>query len=301
MAKEVWTIKRVLEWTTSYLTRRGIENPRLNAEWLLGYVLKRSRLDLYLEFDRPLFSSSLTLFKKLILERSQHIPLSYLVGHQNFMDLKFKVNLNVYIPCPETEILVEEAIKMAQGSRLKAQDRNGVSGPFIIVDLGTGCGNIAISLVKKIPRSKAYAIDISSEALKVAVENARFYRVERRIEFLEGDMFSPLEGLNLKGKIDLVISNPPYIATKEIPKLSLEVKKEPRIALDGGRDGLNFYRRIFREAPPFLNKGGLLALEIGYDQANKVRELILAEKDLESPVVIPDYDGNQRVTLSRKR
>ncbi|MEA3485212.1 MAG: peptide chain release factor N(5)-glutamine methyltransferase [Candidatus Aerophobetes bacterium] len=301
MAKEVWTIKRVLEWTTSYLMRRGIENPRLNAEWLLGYVLKRSRLDLYLEFDRPLSSSSLTLFKKLILERSQHIPLSYLVGHQNFMALKFKVNSNVYIPCPETEILVKETLKTFQGPMFKVQGGDEALKPFIMVDLGTGCGNIAISLIKRIKGSKAYAIDISREALKVAVENARFYRIERRIEFLEGDMFSPLEGLNLKGKIDLVISNPPYIATEEMPKLSLEVKKEPRIALDGGRDGLSFYRRIIRETPPLLNKGGLLALEMGYDQADKVRELILAERDLEPPVVIPDYDGNQRVTLSRKR
>jgi len=301
MAKEVWTIKKALQWATSYLKKKGIESPPLNAELLLSFVLKGTRMNLYLNFDRPLSPRYLPLFKKLVLKRSHYVPLSYLIGEQDFMGLKFKVNSNVYIPRPETEILVEETVKEVQRSTFKVQGRNGASGPFIIVDLGTGCGNIAISLVKRIRGSKAYAIDISREALKVASENARFYRVERRIEFLEGDMFSPLETLNLKGRVGLVISNPPYVAAEDLEKLPLEVKKEPRIALDGGKDGLNFYRRIIQEAPRFLNRGKLLALEMGHNQADRIKELILAERDLEPPVVIPDYDENQRVILSRRR
>jgi len=301
MEKGNWTIKGILEWAISHFKKRGIESPRLNAELLLEYVLKKSRPDLYLEFDRLLSSSQLALFKKLVLKRSHYVPLSYLIGEQDFMDLRFKVNSNVYIPRPETEVLVEETLKAVQSSKLVVKDKSNWSKPFLIVDLGTGCGNIAISLVKRIKGSRAYAIDVSKEALEVALQNARFYKIESKIEFLQGDMFSPLYGLDLEGKVDLVISNPPYIATDEMEKLSPEVKKEPRIALDGGKDGLNFYRRIIREAPRFLSKGKLLALEIGYDQADKVRKLIMTEGNLEPPVIIADYEGNQRIVLSRRR
>lgn len=290
----MFTIKSALEWATSYLGKRKIDSPRLTAELLLIYVLGKSRLDLYLEFDRPVDADVFALFKKLILSRSSGVPLSYLTGEQEFMGLKFKVTSDVYIPRPETEILVEETLKEIQCLKLTS------SSPFVILDLGTGCGNIAISLVKKIENSKAYATDVSRKALKVAMENARIHSVENKVTFLEGDLFSPLNGLNLEGRVDLIISNPPYVAASDMDKLPAEVKNEPRIALEGGEDGLSFYRRIIYKAPKFLRKGGILSMEIGYNQAEAVKEIIINEGELEIPRIIKDYAGKQRVILTKR-
>jgi len=299
--KEGWTIKTALESATSYFEEKKVESPRLNAELLMACVLRKRRVDLYLEFDQLLRPGTLAFLKKLVLKRSNGIPLSYLTGEQYFMDLKFKVSPGVYIPRPETELLVEETIRTIQGSRFKVQGRNEPLKPFIILDLGTGCGNIAISLVKRIKGSKAYAIDICEEALKVATENARFHNVEARITFLRGDMFAPLDGLNLSGRIDLIISNPPYIAIRDMENLPDEVKNEPRIALEGGENGLGFYERIVHKAPEFLKNKGLLSLEIGYNQAEGVKKMIDDRRELEPPLVVKDYDGNQRIILTRRR
>jgi len=295
MAKDIWTIKRVLHWTTEYFKKKGVESSRLNAEILLAYLLKKTRLDLYLEFDRPLSSSELTSFRSLILKRSRHTPLSYITGERNFMDFKFKVSPDVYIPRPETEILVEKAIKIIKDLQLKADKDRILPKEITVVDLGTGCGNIAICLARELKNGKVYAVDISSSALSVAIQNAKLYDTEKKIKFLLGDLFAPLEEMYLEGKVDLIVSNPPYVATKEMDDLPLEVKKEPRIALEGGEDGLNFYKRIAQKSPQFLRKGGVLALEIGYNQAKGVKELLSARKTFHSVQIILDYEGKQRI------
>lgn len=297
MIKDVWTIKRALEWTTQYFKKEKIENPRLNAEVLLAHILRKTRLELYLEFSRPLSLRELTLFKKLIIKRSHHVPLSYLTGGQDFMGLRLKIDENVYIPRPETEILVEEALKLVRSIDF---EEGKTSQDFIIVDLGTGSGNIAIKLALELEKSKVYAVDISPEALGVARENARMHNLNKRITFLEGDLFIPLVDLGLEGRVDLIISNPPYVRSEEIKSLPPEVLREPRIALEGGGDGLAIYRKIISQSPGFLRKAGFLALEIGHRQARRIQDLILAQKELYSPQVISDYEGIERIILTSR-
>jgi len=274
--------------------RREIKESRLNAEILLSWVLKEPRPYLYLKSDRVPSPFKISLLKKLVKKRLSHIPLSYLMGEQDFMGLKFRVTPAVYIPRPETEILVEKAVKILQEKPI-SKDEN------IIIDLGTGCGNISISLAKQLNNFKLYAVEISRDALRIAHQNAQRHKVERKINFLWGDLFSPLRKINLKGRARLIISNPPYIPGVELKKLSLEVKKEPSIALDGGEDGLKFYRRIIQGAPYFLRREGILALEIGYNQAKRVEELIINQPELKSPEFIQDYGKIQRVIISKRR
>jgi len=299
MVKEIWTIKEILQWSTQYFKKKKIESPCLNAELLLGYVLGKTRLELYLEFDRPLSPSEIAPFRELIIQRSHYIPLAYITKEQYFMDLRFKVNPDVYIPRPETEILVEESLKALRERIFPEKERERED--FVIIDLGTGCGNIAIKLARELEKSKVYAIDISLKALQVARENARFYGLDKRISFLLGDLFNPLLNLNLEGKVSLIISNPPYVSNKEMEKLPPEVRKEPKIALEGGRDGLSIYRRIIGQSSRFLKKGGFLALEVGYKQAQRIKDLILTQKELCTPQVIPDYEGIERIVLVKKR
>lgn len=300
MVRNIWTIKKTLQWASQYFERKKIESPRLNAELLVGYVLKKTRLKLYLECNCPLSFSELTLFKKLTIQRSHNIPLAYLMGEQDFMGVKFKVTPDVYIARPETEILVEESLKTVRRMGLSVKNEERL-GDFVIIDLGTGCGNIAIKLAKELKKSKLYAIDISGKALRVARENAKFYNLDKRISFLLGDLFTPLANLNLQGKVSLIISNPPYVSSKEMSNLSPEVTKEPKVALEGGWDGLSIYRKMIPQSTKFLRKRGLLALEVGYKQAGKVRDLVLAQKELSAPQVILDYEGIERIILARKR
>jgi len=300
MVKESWTIKKAIDWTFQYFKRRKIENPRLNAELLISYVLGKTHLKLYLERECLLSPSELSLFKKLVIERSRHIPLAYLTEEHDFMGLKFKVTPDVYIPRPETEILVEESLKAIRRMIFPARSEKMLDD-FIIIDLGAGCGNIAIKLAEELEKSKIYAVDISSKALKVAQGNAKFYNLDKKISFLLGNLFLPLTHLNLEGKVNLIISNPPYVSSKEMDNLSPEVKREPKVALEGGWDGLSVHRRIICQSARFLRKAGFLALEIGYKQAERVRELILAQRELCTPQVILDYEGIERVILTRKR
>ena len=295
-----WTIKKAIDWAFQYLERRRIENPHLNAELLVSYVLGKTRLKLYLEREHLLSSSELSLFKELVIQRSHYIPLAYLTKEQDFMGLKFKVTSDVHIPRPETEILVEESLEAIKRMVFSAKSEETLDD-FVIIDLGTGCGNIAIKLAKELEKSKVYAVDISSKALKVAQGNAKCHNLDKKISFLRGDLFLPLAHLKLEGKVNLIISNPPYVSSEEMDNLPSEVKREPRVALEGGGDGLSAYRRIISQSAKFLRKAGFLALEIGYKQAGGVRELILAQEELSIPQVIPDYGGIERVILTKKR
>jgi len=290
------TVKKALERGARFLRERKIENPRLNAEIILGYVLGKSHSHLCLESYRLLSFSQLTKFRKLLIKRSRHQPLSYLIRRQNFMNLSFLVNPKVYIPRPETEMLVEEVLKSLRPLWETEAGRRAA-----IIDLGTGCGNIAISLATELPEAIVYAVDISGEALKVAASNAQLYHLKDRIVFLKGDLFHPLEGMNLTGRVDAIVSNPPYVTRDEMESLPPEVRKEPEIALDGGEKGLEFYQRIIPLTSGFLRRGGLLALEIGYGQIEKIKDMIACQEDMQPPLIIKDYQGIERIVLSKKK
>ncbi len=288
---KIWTVKKSLKWATRYLEERGIENPCLTSELLLSQLLQKKRFHLYLDGDRDLPGSVRTLFLNLVKKRGQYVPLSYLTGSQDFMGYSFKVNPRVYIPRPETEILVEKVLEVTSLPRGRE---------FIAVDLGTGCGNIAITLAKQLERSRIWAVDISPESLEVARCNAQLHYVDKKVEFLRGDLFTPLIRLGLERRVDLVISNPPYVASTQMKNLPPEVRKEPKVALEGGEEGLSVHRRIIWQAPRFLNRGGLLALEIGSGQVKIIKDLISAQPQLLPPKIVSDYQGKERVVLTRK-
>lgn len=273
------TVLELLNLGSGYLEQQGCLTPRLDAEVLLCHVLNMDRVQLYVNFDRPLEVSEIDQYRYLIGWRGRRVPVSYLLGKREFYSKEFKVTRDVLIPRPETEILVEQAIKLVQ--------------PFImprVIDLGTGSGVIAVSLALQISEIQVLAADISSQALAVAQENATLLGVEEKITFLQSDLFQKIPN----DKYHLICSNPPYIPTKDLSTLEPEVRLEPKIALDGGIDGLDFYRRIIAQAPEYLISGGHLVLEIGWDQGAKVIELGRTAGFVNCQI-IPDYAGKDRV------
>ena len=274
------SVTDILKAATTQLEERGTDSPRLDAEILLAHVLGWRRLSLYVDSDKILPLESILRFNELITRRLKKIPVAYLTGTKDFMGLSFAVNENVLIPRPETELLTEFV-----GEYLR-----GLGGEVTFADLGAGSGAICISILKFVKSARAATVDISAEALEVAKFNAQKFHVDDRIEFFQGDLFSPLEG-----KIfNAIVSNPPYIPTNELETLQAEVKKEPRTALDGGEDGLNFYRQIISGAPKFLISGGLLAVEVGINQASPVKTL-MEHKNFIDVEIFKDLAGIERV------
>ena len=275
-----FSVFEVLKTASEKFSVAQIDNPRLDAEILLAHVLNCRRLTLYVDSQRILPLDSVLKFNELVNRRLEGVPVAYLVGSKEFFGLKFAVNENVLIPRPETEILTEFV-----GEYLR-----GLGGEVIFADLGTGSGAIAVSILKFVKSARAVAVDISAEALEVAKFNAQKFHVEDRIEFFCGDLFAPLEGQIFNA----IVSNPPYIPTNDLKSLQVEVQREPQLALDGGEDGLNFYRRILSDAPRFLIKGGLLAVEIGINQADSVKKLFEAAT-FTDVTILKDLAGIERV------
>ncbi len=284
-----------------YQTNHDLGN-FLEAEVLLKSCLGLERRDIYLNPDRPLTRYELNLLEEAIEKRKKRLPLAYITGAKEFYSLEFRVTPDTFIPRPETEFIVDAVLNIVYGKRSKAgQVRRTAQRLINVVDLGTGCGNIAITLARYIPFSRIYATEISKKALEVAKENAQRHRVIDRITFLEGDLFSPLEDRRLEGKIDFLVSNPPYLIRSQINSLMPEVANyEPGIALDGGGDGLSFYRRIIEGAVEYLKSRGYLILEMGIGQAPKVKEMIEKTKEFLSIEIIKDYSGIERVITSLK-
>ncbi|RYZ33423.1 MAG: peptide chain release factor N(5)-glutamine methyltransferase [Myxococcaceae bacterium] len=272
---DVWTIRRVLTWTTQHFEKRQVDAPRLTTEILLAHVLKTGRVRLYVDLDRPLAKEELTAFRALIERRLAGEPTNYLTGTKEFYNRPFKVDARVLIPRPETELLVE--------ALLHAVPRDA---PSRVLDVCTGSGCIAISVAAERPQATVFATDLSPDACALAKENAQTLGVADRVSVLEGDLFSPLPP---DARFQVVVSNPPYIDSGDIAGLSAEVRREPRLALDGGPDGLTALRRVIQGARKVLEPGGLLALEMGETQGSAVLELLRAagyadarvEKDLE--------------------
>jgi release factor glutamine methyltransferase len=283
----VWTIKSLLNWTTGFLAKKGIDNPRAEAQILLAHVLHCKKVDLLVRYEEEPSEAERTRFRELIQRRVAGWPVAYLVGTRDFYLLSFDVSPAVLIPRPETETLVLESL-----SFLKP-----LANPSVL-ELGTGSGCIAVSIAHQRKDARVTAIDISPDALDVARRNAARNGVAERITFLQGDLFAPIPP---GSSFDLVVSNPPYIAPAEFESLSPDVRDhEPRVALDGGPDGLTFYRRIAAGVGPHLTRGGRLLVEIGYTQEEAVRAIIAAAPDLEPGRTLKDMAGHPRVVTARK-
>lgn len=278
------------------LEQAGVESPRLDAELLLARVLGRNRIFLHLNPDFRPGDGAEREFLALVERRAAGEPLQYLTGVQEFMGLEFIVNPSVLIPRPDTETLVEAVLDWLEACR----KTRSVPGPTAVavqaLDLGTGSGAIAVSLAFYCSGLEVKAVDISPEALGVARENARRHGVAERVQFLEGDLFSPFKRTGTR--FDLIVSNPPYVSGETMRGLQREVRHEPRDALYGGFDGLDFYRRIAAGSTAHIKRGGLLAVEVGYDQAGAVQDIFLKTGAFTGVKIIRDLAGRDRVALA---
>jgi release factor glutamine methyltransferase len=292
--RKSWTIKDLLEVTGNYLREKGIESPRLSAEVLLAFQLKFDRVGLYLNFDKPLNEREVAAYRELIKRRLNREPLQYMTGIQEFWSLDFAVGPQVLIPRPETELLVEQVVSLRDDKILT----KGID--LRILDLGTGCGVLAVSLAREFERASVWASDVSAEALAIAKMNAKKHGVEDRIEFLLGDMWQGMIDLSLV--FDVIVSNPPYIASDHISSLSPEVRDhEPRSALDGGEQGMHFIKEIIKEAPKYLDTGGWVLLEMDPEQTAIAMELMDKNNDYMEKRRIKDHSGCYRVVMAQKR
>lgn len=275
------TVLEILQSTAAYFAKRGVENPRLNAEHLLAFILKRKRIELYLEFERVLTEAELAPLRELVKRRGQGEPLQHLLGTVEFAGRVFLCDKRALVPRPETEQLVE---------LLKSQ----IPGPNSqILDVGTGSGVIALSLAANFPDAKVTASDISDEALALARENAERLGLTNHVEFLTGDLLASVNHV-----YDLIVANLPYVAVPDRAALSREVLHDPEVALFGGERGDEVVRRLIEAAPAKLKPGGLLALEVGLGQADDLAAL-MAEKNYHDIKKEADYAGVTRFLFGR--
>ncbi len=290
--KENYNVSEILKLATSFLEKNGIQNPRLDSELLLGAVLNFSRIEIYTDFFRPLSPREIQAYRELISIRAKGKPVAYILEKKPFRHLVLKVNQDVLIPRPETELVVDKVLEVAK-KRKETEIK--------MVDLGTGSGAIALSIAYEMPDAFVFALDISDKALRVAQENAEFYSLQDRVKFIRCDFLDGLDDCFMN-EIDVIVSNPPYIPSKEIDKLQKEIRDfEPLLALDGGPDGLREYRRIIAESPSYLKEGGYLILEIGGDQADSVERLLNDSGKYDEVDVSKDYAGIERVVVARRR
>ena len=277
-------IKETLRKGMIDLKINGITEPNLKSRLLMQFILNKPRSYLIVNDEQILTLRQEVDYFKGIKKLKQGIPLQHITHMQEFMKMNFYVDNDVLIPRPDTEILVEEVIKIAKNNNLTK-----------ILDLCTGSGAIAVSLAKYIENSEITAIDISPKAIRVGKLNAKNNNVENQITFIESNLFERIS----QEKYDIIVSNPPYIKKQVIDTLNIEVQKEPLIALDGGEDGLDFYRKIVKESYKYLKKYGYLCLEIGYDQKIDVIELIENEEKYQDTYSKKDLYGNDRIIVTK--
>lgn len=284
------TVLEAIQKSADFLGKKGVESSRLQAELLLAHQLKMPRMKLYLNFDRVLTSTETDSLRELVKRRAAREPLQHIVGSTSFCGLEISVTRHALIPRPETEMLAELGWKF-----LLAAPKQGEGGSTCL-DFGTGTGCIAIALAVKCPNAKVTALDISPDALTLARQNAEQNKVAERIQFLPGDGFAALPA---SAQFDLIVSNPPYIASAEIETLDPEVKDfDPRTALDGGADGLDFYRRLAKEAKAFLKSAGKIMMEFGDGQSSDITKIFEAEKWVVEAVQ-EDYSQRARILVAR--
>lgn len=317
MNDKIWTIGRILKWTEQYFKDKGIESPRLDAEVLLAHVLEKQRIYLYVHFDEPLQPAELAAYREMIKQRVLRVPAAQILGEKEFMGLTFKVTADTLVPRPDTEILVQAAVerlKAMKGEAKTPEDEVLADGEeassaanrdeaavdvsqeaLRIADIGTGSGAICLSVLRYLADTAADTVDISPEARAVAEENAASLGLADRVTFHTGDLLQPLRGMTFAA----ILSNPPYIPEADIATLAPEVRlKEPHTALSGGRDGLDFYRRLAKDAPAMLVPGGFMAFEVGIHQAEPVAALAKANPLIARTEILPDYAGIDRVVVA---
>lgn len=298
---ESYTIGELINKGVEILGEGEYNNPLLESRLLLCHVINVDKLYTYTHKNQVVDNCFVDKFLKLIYKRKSGYPIQYILGKQEFMGIDFYVKEGVLIPRPDTEILVEYIIDLVKSKYFGDKDI------IKIADLGTGSGAITLSLAYYLKDVHVYSVDVSDTALEVAAENAKRLGLESKVTLLKGDLFEPLDDLGLHNSIDIIVSNPPYIPTKDISELQKEVAEyEPRLALDGGEDGLDFYRRIVNECGKYLSSDGILAVEIGYDQGQAVKELLenaqnqaayFNRSDRNSIICLKDLAGHDRVVV----
>ena len=255
-----WTVRRLLEWTSGFFTRKEVDSPRLSAELLLSHVMGVPRIKLYTDYERPLAEKELSTYRALVQRAAEHEPIAYLTGKAHFFNLEFEVSKDVLIPRPDTETLVENVLQLARNSP-------GFESPRVL-DLCTGSGCIAAAIAHHLKNAVVIATDLSESAIAVAQRNIQKLGLDGRVTVVQGDLFEALEYVPDPQPFNLIVTNPPYIPTGAIEKLDRNVRDyEPIAALDGGIDGLVIHRRIIEAAPTRLVPGGRIFLEIQFDQA----------------------------------
>lgn len=300
----MWTSLKLIQWTADYFQKKEVPNPRLDAEILLAHALKCTRVDLYTQHEKKVGEKDLAKFKALVERRAKREPLQYIIGETEFYGLKIQVTPDVLIPRPETELLVEEALKTSPPTPLLSKERGAAerrSGEVSILDIGTGSACIAIALAKNLPEAAIVATEYSKEALETARENIGHHGLKDRIRLILSDI-APWKQFEAEGRqFDLIVSNPPYIPTDEFPTLQPEVRDfEPRKALDGGPEGLSIIRKILREAPDFIKSNGLLLMEIGENQAEILRREWTTYPSFKPLPFQKDYSGIERILRGQK-
>jgi release factor glutamine methyltransferase len=278
------TVLEVLQNTAAYFAKKKVEHPRLNIEHLLADALGKKRIELYLEFDRPLSDRELEPLREKVRRRAEGEPLQHLLGHWDFFGRTFKTDRRALIPRPDTELLVEAVLKQLVTREPKATR---------LVDVGTGSGILAITFALEQPALEVVAADISNDALGLAQENAERLGVSHRIVFRRSDLLDQIEG-----SFDWIVANLPYIPTADIPGLQREVQFDPALALDGGEDGLAIVKRLIESIPGKIACNGVVALELGQGQAKPVSNF-LARQNCREVSIIKDYQGVERVLIAR--
>lgn len=283
------TIADILKSASSQLRKSGIQNDVLDAQTLLAEALGRDRTYLIVNFNQELTPEIAQKYQSLVARRASGEPLQYITGRQEFYGLEFEVTPAVLIPRPETELIIEETLRLVH--------QNNLDEPLII-DVGTGSGCIAVTLAREIEAARVIALDISTDALEVAKRNASRYGLQERIEFIESDLLSALSD---EDKADFIVSNPPYVAAHEMPELQREVREwEPHIALTDCADGLSFYRRLLNDVPASLKNGGYFLCEMGYQQSTAIEALIDSHV-WEAIHTLKDLQGIPRTLVLKKR
>jgi release factor glutamine methyltransferase len=289
---DIWTIQKLLNWTTEYLTSKGIDSPRLSAELLLSHVLGLKRIELYTQFEKIVTGQQLDLLHGLVNRAGQKEPIPYIVGKTEFYSLELDITADCMIPRPETELLVERAIEFLRSR----------TGKQFVCDLCTGSGCIAVAIARNYPDCQIIATDISDAALSVAAKNVEKHQLKERIRLLCGDLFDPIMPQLDVEKFDLIVCNPPYVSAAEFEKLDKNVKDyEPKVALFAGDDGLDIYRRIIERVEQFLKPDSVLMMEIGHKQGQAVKQLLEQAGCFGEITIEKDLHGNGRIVIAKKQ
>ncbi len=288
---ETWTIQKLLNWVTQYLTDKSIDSPRLSAELLLSHILGLKRIELYTQYNQPVAKQELEKLRELVKRAGGHEPIAYLVGKTEFYSMEIIVTPDCMIPRPETELLVQRAVEFLR-------TRNGIQ---FICDLCTGSGCIAVAIAKNYPNVRIIATDICDAALAVAVKNVEMHCLQDKIKLLSGDLFDPIIPQLDVGKFDLIVCNPPYVSAAEYEKLDKNVRDyEPRLALYAGDDGMDIYRRIIEKVDQFLKPDAALMMEIGYAQGQTIKEMLEQTGIFAEIKIEKDSHNNDRIASAKR-